>query len=211
LELRAKAEYDTRIRSYGDGWPHLLVEQDAIQLYSLGELNQIQFDISLRLLFCTNHMTNDQFDPRLHTAQFQLFFIVKNINAASEECGGYYWFGVPFYDCRYDIPPAYRAKDAGQDDATGRFIYTVDGKAAGMTSLKEGQWITLRLDLLPHITDGLQEAVRRGYLGSSNPADYVVANMNLGWEVPGTFDVAMQVKNLNIRAYPASGSGEAIQ
>lgn len=39
LELRAKAEYGTRIRSYGDSWPHLLVEQDAIHLYCLDGLS----------------------------------------------------------------------------------------------------------------------------------------------------------------------------
>lgn len=210
LELRAKAEYGTNIRRSGESWPHLLVEQDAIHLHPLDELDGIQFDIMLRLLYCTNYMTKDQFDPGLHAAQFQMFFIIKNISPASENHGGYYWFGVPFCDSRYDVPPAYMAKDAGKDDATGRFIYTVDGKAAGMMSLTDGQWVTLHVDLLPHIKDGLQEAVRRGYLKSSDPADYAVANMNLGWEVPGTFDGAMQVKNLNIRAYPGSGSGKAI-
>lgn len=211
LELRAKAEYGTNVRRSGESWPHLLVEQDAIHLYPLDELDGIQFDITLRLLYCTNHMTKDQFDPGLHAAQFQMFFIIKNISPASEDHGGYYWFGVPFYDSRYDVPPAYRAKDAGKDDATGRFIYTIDGKAAGMRSLKDGQWVALHVDLLPHIKEGVQEAVRRGYLKSPNPADYAVANMNLGWEIPGTFDAAIEVKNFSILALPTADSGNTIQ
>ena len=167
LEIHGKAEYGTRPRKYGESWPHLLVEQDAVTLCPLDELERIQLQISLRLLYCTNHMAEGQSDPGLHAAQFQLFFIVKNIGPASKDHGGYYWFGVPFFDSRHDVPPAYMAKDAGKDDATGKFIYTVDGKAVGVTALKPGQWLTLRTDLLPHIRSGLQEAVKRGYLKDS--------------------------------------------
>jgi hypothetical protein len=140
-----------------------------------------------------------------------MFFIIKNIIATSEDRGGYYWFGVPFYDSRYDVPPAYMARDAGKDDATGKFIYTLDGKVTGATSLKEGRWTTLRVDLLPHIKDGLQEAVKRGYLQSSDPAEYAVANMNLGWEMPGTFDAAIQVRNLRVLALPADNMRAAVR
>jgi hypothetical protein len=211
LELRGKLEYGANVRGPGDNWPHLLIEQDAIHLFPLDRLDRIQFDASLRLLYCTNHMTEDQSDPGLHAAQFQMFFIIKNINATSEDRGGYYWFGVPFYDSRYDVPPAYMARDAGKDDATGKFIYTLDGKVTGATSLKEGRWTTLRVDLLPHIKDGLQEAVKRGYLQSSDPAEYAVANMNLGWEMPGTFDAAIQVRNLRVLALPADNMRAAVR
>ena len=203
LEVRGKAEYGARPRKYGESWPHLLVEQDAVKLYSLDDLDRIRFEISLRLLHCTNHMVEEgQSDPGLHAAQFQMFFIVKNINPASDEQGSYYWFGVPFYDSRYEVPPAYMAKDAGKSDATGKFIYTVDGKAAGVAALKPGQWLTVWTDLLPQIKSGLQEAVKRGYLKSANPHDYAVANMNLGWEIPGTYDAAVEVKGLNVLASP---------
>lgn len=200
LEVHGKTEYGARPRKYGESWPHLLVEQDATKLYPLDELDRVQLEISLRLLYCTNHMAEGQSDPGLHAAQFQMFFIVKNISSASNEQGSYYWFGVPFYDSRHDVPPAYMAKDAGKDDATGKFIYTVDGKAVGVTALKPGQWLTMQTDLLPQIKGGLQEAVKRGYLKSSDPHDYAVANMNLGWEIPGTFDAAVEMKGLNVLA-----------
>jgi hypothetical protein len=54
------------------------------------------------------------------------------------------------------------------------------------------------VDLLPHLLKGLQEAAQRGYLKSPDPHDYAVANMNLGWEIPGTFDAAVQVQGLEI-------------
>ena len=51
--------------------------------------------------------------------------------------------------------------------------------------------------------EALDLAWSRGFLTESkNPADYRVASVNLGWEVPGTFAVEIQVRNLSLRAVP---------
>lgn len=202
LDVRGSAEYGAEARRSGQGWPHLLVEQDAAVTYRLDELTEIRLTLSLRLLHCTSHMPADEYNPGLHAAQFQLFFIIRNVNPDSQDRGGYYWFGVPFFDSRHDVPPAYMARDAGKDDATGKFIYTIDidGRTVGVTPLKTGRWLALDADVLPFIRSGLQEAVKRGYLRDGDPHDYAVVNMNLGWEIPGTFDAAMQVRDLDISA-----------
>jgi hypothetical protein len=206
LEIRGSAEYGTKARQLGESWPHLLVEQDAVRLRALDELDEVRLRIRVRLLYSQNRMLATEYNPNLHAAQFQMFFIVKNIRPGSAERGNYYWFGVPFYDSRHDMPPAYLAADAGKKDATGKFIYTVAGAALGEASLKTGQWVALDVDLLPHIRNGLQEAGKRGYLKSPDPHDYAVANMNLGWEIPGTFDAAVQVQDLEISAVSKHGS-----
>jgi len=207
LEIRGSAEYGRKPRQAGESWPHLLVEQDARRLVALDALDAVRFRIRVRLLYSKNGMSADEYNPGLHAAQFQMFFIIKNIRPGSVDQGNYYWFGVPFYDSRHDIPPAYMAADAGKKDATGKFVYTVAGAALGETSLKTGQWVAL--DLLPHILKGLQEATQRGYLKKSNPCDYAVANTNLGWEIPGTFDVAVQVQDLQVAAFTAGPEGQA--
>ncbi|MBN1509517.1 MAG: hypothetical protein JW955_21900 [Sedimentisphaerales bacterium] len=210
LEIRGSTEYGTRGRKYGESWPHLLIEQDAIRLFALDDVDAIRLRIRLRLLYSRNEMPANEYDPALHAAQFEMFFIVKNVRPESVDQGNYYWFGVPFYDNRHDIPPAYMAADAGKADATGKFIYTIAGQTLGQPSLKTGHWVTLDKDLLPHILTGLQEAVKRGYLQNSNPHDYAVANMNLGWEILGTFDAAIQVQELSIYAtVKTSHSGAA--
>ncbi len=206
LEIRGSAEYGARARQAGESWPHLLVEQDAVRLRALDELDEVRLRIRVRLLHSENKMSAAEYNPNLHAAQFQMFFIVKNIQPKSADRGSYYWFGVPFYDSRHDIPPAYMAPDTGKKDATGKFIYTVAGAAMGEASLKAGQWVGLDVDLLPHIVKGLQEATKRGYLQSSDPHDYAVANMNLGWEIPGTFDTAVQVQDLKILAVSKAGT-----
>jgi len=200
LCVRGKAEYGDQARQPGESWPHLLVEQDAIRLHRLDEMDEIQFQISLRLLHSTNGMSREDYDPGLHAAQFQMFFIVKNVQPGSDDYRDFFWFGVPFYDSRHAIPPAYMAKDLGKDDATGKFIYTIDGRDVNTTPLKEGQWVTAQKNLLSRIRSGLCEAVARGYLKDADPHDYAIANMNLGWEVPGTFDVAIHVRDFGVSA-----------
>lgn len=205
LEIRGQAEYGTRARQAGESWPHLLIEQDAPKPHRLDALKRLMFAVRLRLLYCTDHMTEADYDPGLHAAQFQMFFIVKNINPQTKDHGDYYWFGVPFFDNRHDSSPAYMAKDAGKSDATGKFIYTVAAQAVGVRPLKGGQWITVEADLLAHVKRGLQEAVARGYLENGEAGDYAVVNMNLGWEIPGTFDAAMQIRDLAIVAVLQDG------
>jgi len=200
LEVRGKPEYGQTIREFGQSWPHLLVEQDAVETYTLDALNQLRLKITFRLLSCQSNMAQEQYDPNLHTAQFQLFLIVKNVEAGSKDAGDYFWFGVPFFDSRYDIPPSYMAKDAGKKDATGKFIYTIDGQQVNTTPPANGDWIKIEKDLLPYIKDGLKEAVKRGNFSDSAPEHYAVVNMNLGWEIPGSFNAAVQIRDFNLCA-----------
>ena len=200
LEVRGKPEYGQTIREFGQTWPHLLVEQDAVETHTLDALNQLRLTVAFRLLSCQSNMTQDQYDPSLHTAQFQLFLIVKNVEAGSKDAGDYFWFGVPFFDSRYDIPPSHMAKDAGKKDATGKFIYTIDGQQVNTTPPANGDWIKIEKDLLPYIKDGLKEAVKRGNFSDSAPEHYAVVNMNLGWEIPGSFNAAVQIRDFNLCA-----------
>jgi len=202
LELKGKAEYGKRARKYGESWPHLLVEQDAATVYLLDRLKRVDFQINLKLLYIENHMKESEYDPSLHAAQFQMFFIVKNVSRQTRDYADYFWFGVPFFDSRHEIPPAHMARDAGKTDATGKFIYTIDGKTVNTTPLRTGRWVTVEKDLLPCIKDGLREAVKRGYLGSADLHHYGIVNMNLGWEVPGTFDAAMQIREFEVYVVP---------
>jgi beta-glucanase (GH16 family) len=200
LEVKGSSEYGRSVRKYGESWPHLLVEQDAPEIYTIDKLEKLTFELALRLLYCKNHIGKEDYNPQLHTAQFQMFLVIKNVNSRSKDYENYFWFGVPFFDDRDDIPPKYVAKDAGKEDATGKLIYTIDGKEVNNRPLKEGRWITIQKDLLPYIKEGLKEAVHRGHLSSDNLSDYAVVNMNMGWEIPGTFDASIQIKDLDITA-----------
>ena len=200
LEIRAGCEYGNRARKHGESWPHLLVEQQACEVYSLEKLTRLDFELGIKRLYCENRMATDACNPSLHAAQFQMFLVVSNINKSSKDSGDYFWFGVPFYDSRYDIPPSHKAKDGGKADATGKFIYTIAGENVTSEPLKENRWAEIEINLLPYIKAGLEEAVKREYLKDSNPGDYAVVGMNMGWELPGTFDASIQIRDLGLQA-----------
>jgi len=200
LEIKGSSEYENNARKYGESWPHLLVEQQIGKIYPLNQLARLDFALAIKRLYCESHMVTGTCNPELHAAQFQMFLVVSNINKNSKDSGDYFWFGVPFYDSRYDIPPSHKARDGGKADATGRFIYAIGGENVTPGPLKENQWAEIDIDLLPYIKAGLQEAVKRGYLTDSNSGDYAVVGMNMGWELPGTFDASIQIRDLGLRA-----------
>lgn len=110
--------------------------------------------------------------------------------------GDFFWLGVPFFDRCHDWPPPYMARDAGKDDATGKFIYTIGGEMVNIVPMRNRKWIHVKADLLSHVKKGLAQAVGRGYLTSGRPQDCAVVNMNMGWEIPGTHDAVVWLARL---------------
>jgi hypothetical protein len=138
------------------------------------------------------------YSPGLHAAQFQIFFSVQNLNRQSPGYGKYLWFGIPIYDDRHRVVPGHKAQDTG---GTSMFIYSLAGEVFSTKSAHDREWITLDKDLLPLMREGLEYAWGRNFLKESQAlADYRIAGMNIGWEVPGTFDVDLQIRQLSLKA-----------
>lgn len=197
LAVRASAEYGTRARRAGEPWVHLLVEQTIENPPSLAELSAARLRVEARLNSSQRRAMPD-YSPGLHAAQFQIFFSVQNLNRQSSGYGHYLWFGVPIYDDRHRVVPSFKAQDTG---GTSMFIYTPSSDVFCAQSAHDGQWITLDADLLPLMRAGLEYAWRHNFLKESRTlADYRIAGMNLGWEVPGIFDVDLQFRRLSLKA-----------
>lgn len=203
LELRGGQEYEGRSRKAGESWPHLLVEQDAAKVITLDRLERLEVDVTLRLCSFENHM-GDRADPGLHAAQLQLFLIVKDVGGAAgkaeQKPGEFVWFGIPFFDSRHPFPPPHHAKDAGKDDASGKLIYSLDGREVLPAPLAVGEPVAIHKDVLPAICEALKYGVEQGYLVTGAPGRYAVVNMNLGWEMPGAHDAGVEIRGLGVTA-----------
>ena len=106
------------------------------------------------------------------------------------------WFGIPLYDDRSRFPKEHKAQDTG---GTAMFIFTPGGEVFADRSAHDRDWITVDKQLRPLFVEALETAWQRGFLLESRGlADYRVTGMNLGWEVPGLFDVEMQVRGLGL-------------
>jgi hypothetical protein len=196
LAVRASAEYGSRARRSGEPWVHLLVEQNLANPPSIAELSAARLHVEAKLLSAEKRLTPD-YSPSLHAAQFQIFFSIQNLNRQSPGYGHYLWFGIPIYDDRQPIAPAHQAQDTG---GTSMFIYTPAGDVFCSESAHERKWITIDRDLLPLMREGLECAWNHNFLKESQVfGDYRLAGMNLGWEVPGIFEVDLQIRRLSLK------------
>ncbi len=199
MTVTASQEYDAP-RKNNEAWPHLLIEQAIPSKPLLKALKGLLLQFDGRLVQNEMKMTAEQFDPGLHTAQFQLFLNVQDLNPESPAYGDYLWFGIPFYDYRHRQAEVYAAQDVGKGDATGKFIYSLANTDFMEGSYHDGEWIRVEKDLYPFIMKALEIAKERGYLKNSALEDFRVSGMNLGWEVPGTFDVSFEFKEFDLKA-----------
>ncbi len=201
LAVNAATEYGNVARkSQAEPWVHLLVEQYFQNPPSLTEVSALNFYLEARLKDSELANTNG-YSPTLHAAQFQIFLTVCNRNPKSPGHGECYWFGIPVYDDRERMPGDFEAQDFGQ---TRLFIYTPASTNFTQMSAHHREWITLQADLLPLMRKGLEHAWAKGFIkGSRDFADYHPYGIFMGWEVPGVFDVEMQVRNLSLKAIPS--------
>ncbi|GAA4309902.1 hypothetical protein GCM10023143_18020 [Compostibacter hankyongensis] len=199
LEVFGSREY-TAPRKPNQPWPHLLLEQGMDTRYLLSQMEQLNFQITARLRYCNDKMDSATFKSDLHTAQFSIYLSVSNVNKQSPGYGDYLWFGLPLYDYRYRNIPRFAAEDGGKPDATKKFIYSLSGAQLYSGSFCDGKWISIDKDLLFFIKAAVNAARQHGYLQETSWEDMAISGMNIGWEMPGTFDAAMQWKDMELRA-----------
>ncbi len=197
LAVNAGTEYPRARRSADEPWIHLLVQQDFKNPPALGGLAACNFHVEARLRRSALVSTND-YSPARHAAQYFVYFTVANRNpkaAGYQEC---FWFGIPIYDNRERVVSAYEAQDFG---GTRLFIFTPASDTFARKSTYDGEWVTFEKDLLPLMRQGLEHARAKGFIkGSPDPADYRPLGIFIGWEVPGVFDVDLQIRNLSLKA-----------
>jgi hypothetical protein len=197
LAVNAGVEYGAHARkSSAEPWVHLLVQQEVHPRASLHGPTAVNLHIEARLAY-SRLLQGSDYTPNLHAAMFQIFFAIGNTNKQSAGFQDFLWFGVPIYDNRARFPPAFKAQDFG---GTAKFIFTPEGREFTSVSAHDGNWVTIDRDLLPLMRQSLDTAWSQGYLkGSRNFADYAICAMTMGWELPGTFDVNMQVRNFSLK------------
>lgn len=196
LAVNSRAEYGNRARQSGEPWVHLLVEQSFAEPTSLAALASARLRLKARLIRSEFHRTDD-YSPGLHAAQFQMFLTLQNRNRQSPGFGKLVWFGIPLFDDRARFPKEHKAQDTA---GSAMFIFTPGGEVFSRRSAHDRRWITVDQELRPLFLEALEAAWQRGFLRESRDlADYGITTTNLGWEVPGLFEVEMQVRDLSLK------------
>ncbi len=204
LAVQGTVEYGDVLRKRGEAWPHFLIEQrlPAIRLSSYKEM---PFHVQFRVAFC-EPATPSPMDPGLHTAHINAFWTVHNQNPKSKDFKDMIWFGLPLFDARYPVPPGHQAVDSGTADASGKFIFTVPGDRFYRKPVEIGVWNTLACDLIPLIAEALEASRTKSFLSKTVLSDLALTSFNLGWEVPGSYNCAIELRLLSFEAMADEGA-----
>lgn len=200
MEVFASKEYIAP-RKPGQNWPGLLLAQQFDHQLHLISINALWLKMDARLMYASNKMGN-AYNPSIHTAQFTVFLTIQNKNSSSSDYGDFFWFGLPLYDYRHKNISHAESKDFDVKGGfgSGKFIYDVAGNKIYTGSFHDRKWKHVNVDIYPLITKAFKTAKEKGYLQGSNFNDMVISSMNLGWEMPGTFDAGFQFKHLYLIA-----------
>lgn len=202
FSLSGNVEYDGKLRSPDAPWVHLLCEQEIAGHPKYASLSQLRFQLSARLLQAKSWLAKDQEKP-WHAAQFLAYVTLQDRNPSSAHKGDFLWFGIQVYDNRYRVPQRHAALDPG----TGKFIFNPPGSAYTDASAHDGGWVRIDRDLLPLMREGLVVARGKGWLKDSPDSDLEVGSFNMGWELPGLLDVAVQFRDLGLFATEKENPG----
>ena len=136
------------------------------------------------------------YDPSLHSSMFLWYITVSDLTDTSE----YFWFGLPIYDNRHAFSPEFAQQDGGKEDSTSSFIYNPAADTFLDIPVVEGTPNLLNRDMLPTIQYAFKLAQERGFMKNTKYENLGITSMYIGWELPGTFDVGMDVQNMRLLA-----------
>lgn len=201
MGLNAGNEYESP-RVDGQEWPHALIEQGNLAANTpfLSEMDSLVMTLDFTLEKSENLMGSD-YNSGLHAAQFQWYLVAQNMNPDSPDYGDMIWFGLQMYDSRYEWTSSSIAVDGGKDDASGQAIYIVGATLYLPEAVEVGVKNGFSYDILSQ----LQIALRRAQqfdgvevFQNTTFSDLKITSTNLGFELPGTFDVAVSIDKIGI-------------
>ncbi len=210
MELNGSAEY-TSDRTSGQSWPHLLLQQDYYNddLVRIADQSSLRMKMEYTVTKCDDKMYGET-DTSLHGAQFVWYITLQNRNTASNDYGQYIYFGILLYDNRYEGEERAESLtvDAGKADATGCLIYqpATSVWAPNGVSPKVGQTVSLDVDILALAKSVFEEAkasyASEGLFDETQWEDLYVGSTNFGFELPGTYDIGVEIANLGLLCVP---------
>ena len=175
---------------------------------SFADVESLVFTCDAQILRCERLMTEAEFNPDLHATQASVYFAISNDDPESPDFRDYVWFGVSFFDDRYEVQTDYVAVDGDPKTiGTGKLIYrlgeqkTIDAVLGGVNPFSKKP-VRIEIDLAQYLGDALQAAKERGFLMETRVEQMKMGHFNFGWETPGTYRAALEIKNPRLVATP---------
>ena len=197
MKLDASKEY-LKPRTADEPWAHILIETD-LPFVPVNDYESLELTYSMRILKCDN-LTGDDYNPTIHAAQALGYFHLTNNNPLSEDYRMGMWLGVGLYDNRE--PGGMLQKVMSHlDKGTQTYIYCRPSACffGEGTDFADGAWHPAYVNVRETLGEALAHFKSQGLFSDSDVEDFAFTSMNFGWEVPGTFDCALQAKDFSLK------------
>lgn len=182
-------------RKANEPWIHFIMEIPSFPVKTkVADLEYLTFYLEFQLTKSENHC-GAEYNTGLHSAMF-LWYVTLNDTVTKD----YMWFGLPIYDNRSTFSSEFAQQDGGKEDSTTKFIYNPAGDTFLDLPVAVGVNNVLSRDMLPTIKYAFNLAQERGFMKDSKFENLAMSLMYIGWELPGTFDVGMDVYNMQLLA-----------
>lgn len=215
LEIKGSEEYtrdeEGNIRERTDvteNWPHILIEQNVNS--DTSDCDHLYMEVNYKVTKCESLVDRELYpiDEELNAAQFQWFITLTDIDPESESYGNSMWFGFSMFDTRAlgGTPNGLASYDGGKEDSTGLFIYMPSlqavaqqqpGSVNAPTSVV-GKEVSVKVDILPYLKQALKIAHQNGAMLGASADKLKIGSTNIGWELPGNYDVEVEITYLNM-------------
>ncbi len=211
LALKASECYKEPRIDYQE-WPHLLLAQDfgtaanPTKQMILSNSHSLKVHLDMKMNSFTDCMGDDA-DPRLHSAICMLYLFVQYQPEGYLGYKDMIWLGLSLFDNREAYPNGMSMKDESKASATGRWIYNIgtsnylnpDNNIYDINNnLQFDKWCTIDFEVMPFISQALKEAQKGGCMTGATLNELHINGMYIGFELPGTYDIDMSFKNLDI-------------
>lgn len=191
-----------------ENWPHILIEQSVGS--DTDGCKHLYMEVDYKVTKCESLVDREKYpiDNDLNAAQFQWFITLTDVNPESESYGHSMWFGFSMFDTRAlgNTPNGFASYDGGKEDSTGLFIYmlslqSVAGQQPGSVNIPTavvGKDVSVKVDILPYINQALKIARQNGAMKGASADKLKIGSTNIGWELPGNYDVEVEISYLNM-------------
>ena len=213
LGLKASECYKYH-RTQGQEWPHLLVEKRIYNQANppkqchIASSQSLMLNVDVRVNSFVDYM-GEEANPGLHSAICMMYLFVSNLDKGMFT--DMLWFGIYLFDNRYIITSQESFPDVGtKGSASEKWIFNVASSEYFNLdyNLKtvEGEiifneWRTVQVDVLGKIYEAFNSAQANGYMKNSKWENLYINGMYFGFELPGTYDIDMSFKNLDVTSY----------
>ena len=201
MNLDSSVEYAARYgrtRKSDENWSHFLIEQSFKSPQKLAELKHLFVSID----FSIDKSIDKDIGQEVPCSQVTWYFTITDIKNGDPtyESGGndFFWFGLPLYDSRFDFVSSYKNVDSGFVGATNKLIYSLDSNNYIKEKIRIGKIYHVELDILPYIKEAYAYGIANGAMSNTYYDQLYINYMNLGWELPGAFDVGLTIQNLKV-------------